>query len=296
MERVDEVSTRKPKKAQRTVMFKDREIIELTEVIVFRSYDNKHQQPIKISPCEDETGKVFTGQGEDGYFDSLTEEDKRTIPYLVTPETVITVTDGKTLKPTNMADRENWRWIQIHPYLSLRKEDGHSSRKAVYYIENRRAEAEQRVSKAKNRDKARYLIQFELSQEKLVKVAKAIGHPAPQNFSLTELQDYLLRQCGDGVDPKLDMSAAILNAADPKNAESTGALITFHELLKWKIIERHRGGTYRFGGAEGTFVGHNETKVTEFLTNVKNQEIVAAMIAQLEDRKAVFQNSSAGRE
>ncbi len=264
------------------LMFRGKEISELTEMVVFRAYDNKHQQLVKISPCQDaETGKIFTGQGRDGFYESLSDEDKRYVPFVVEPTTVVTITDGKVLRPTNKVDVENWRWIQLHPYIALRKEAGSSSRSAVYYVENRRAEAEKRVASSKNKDKARYLIQFELSFDKQVRVAKAIGHPAPGSFSPAELQDYLLTQAET-------VASAIIDAADPKKSEQTGTLITFHDLVKWKVIEKHKGGVYKFGGADGTFVGHNELKVTEFLKDTKHVEIVAAMLSILEEKKATL--------
>jgi len=257
--------------------FRDKEIIELTEMVVFRAGDNKHQQPVKVSPCEDaSSGRVFTGQG-DGYYDSLSEEDKRHLPYIVEPSLVITINDGKVLRPTSNADRENWRWIQLHPYISMTKASMSSSRQAVYYIENRKAEAEKRVQSAKAKDKARYLIQFDLSFDKQVRVAKAIGHPAPSSFSPAELQDYLLNQTET-------MAAAIIDACDPKNTEQTGTLITFHDLVKYRVIEKKRGGLY-FGD---TFVGHNELKVTQFLKDTRHVEIVAAMLAILEEKKATL--------
>lgn len=270
--------------------FRDKDIIELTEIVVFRAGDNKHQQPVKVSPCEDSaTGRIFTGQGRDGYYDSLSEEDKRYLSYIVESSLVVTITDGKVLRPTSNADRENWRWIQLHPYISLTKAAMSSSRSAVYYIENRKAEAEKRVQSAKAKDKARYLIQFELSFDKQVRVAKAIGHPAPGSFSPAELQDYLLNQTET-------MAAAIIDACDPKKSEQTGTLITFHDLVKWRIIEKFRGGTFKFGGEKGTFVGHNEFKVTEFLKDPRHTEIVAAMLALLEEKKATLGASETGQK
>lgn len=257
--------------------FRGKQIKELTKSVVLKSYNNR-QQTAKISPAEEkETGRVFTGQGTDGFLDSISEEDKKKLSFVITEFTVVHLTNGKTLKPTSIADRENWRWMQLNPYISLNKDD-RSSRSAIFYVEDREAEAQKRVSSSKNRDKARYLVQFQMSHDEQVKVARVIGHPSPEAFSHLELTDYLLLQCEA-------IAAAVLEAADPKNAEDSAVKSTFYELERWRVIEKHRGGVYKFGGSEGVFLGHNELKVMEYLKNPKNTETVAAIQAMLEEKK-----------
>lgn len=258
--------------------FKGREVQELKEQVVFRSYDNKRQQPVVLCPLQDETGKIWTGQGEDGYLESLSENDKKAMAFVITGATYIRVTDGKVLKPDNKIDKENWRWIQFHPYVALDRAKGKSSRDAVYYVENRTLEAGKRVEEAKAKDKARYLIQYEMSESDMVNVARIIGHPAPEGFKPIELKDYLLMQA-DVVAP------AILSAANPKNAVLNGVKITFNELVRWKIIEKFKGGSYRFGGEKGTHLGHTEELVANWLANPDNIETVAAMTDLLADKK-----------
>lgn len=259
--------------------FRGRPIIELEEAVVFRAKNNKNPQNVKCTPPEDgETGKLFTGQGKDGYFESLSDEDKKSIPYLITPQTVVALTDGKVLRPGNQADKDNWRWLQLHPYIVLDREQLGSSRTAVFYIENRKAEAAKRVRASKERDKARYQIQFETSHAQQVSVAKTIGHPGPESFSHDELTDYLLAQCEV-------IPAAILKALSPENAEDSAVTRTMHELIKWGIIKKEKGGVYRFGGENGVFVGHNDEKIVGFLRDDKNKETVAAILAQLDSKK-----------
>lgn len=259
--------------------FRGKKIQELDEPIVLKSYNNR-QQPVKISPPEDKiSGRIFTGQGKaDGFIDSISEEDRKKMGYFIGESTVISITNGKVLNPNSITDKENWRWMQLHPYISLDHAAGKSSRHAVFYVENKKVDAERRVTLARTKDKARYMIQFDMSHEQQVNVAKTIGHPSPEAFSSVELTDYLLNQCET-------IAAAIIEAANPANAESSAVQLTFHELVRWKVIEKYRGGTFKFNGPEGTFMGHNETKVMEFLKLPKNTEIVAAILAQLEDKK-----------
>lgn len=266
------------------MQFKGKEVKELVEPVVFRAYNNKIARPVKCQPAEDETGKLFTGQGTDGYFESLSDADKHKMSFIIDHFTVVSINDGKTLKPISVVDRENWRWLQFSPYVSMSKEGGASSRHAVYYIENRKLEAERRISSTRDRDKARYLLQFELSYEAQLRIAKVIGHPSPEGFSPTELQDYLLTQAEV-------IAPAILQAADPANADESGVKIAFHDLMKWRVLEKHRGGSIRFGGPDGIFIGHNEQKVMEFLKKPENQETVAAILASLDAKKAEVSDS-----
>ncbi len=263
----------------KTMKFREKQIQELEEAVVLKAFDNR-QMPAKISPAEQaETGRIFTGQGVDGFLDNMSEEDKKRLSFVITEKTVVTLTNGKIFNPNNIADKENWRWIQLNPYISLTREAGKSSRSALFYVENRKAEAAKRVTLNKSRDKARYIIQFDTSHEQQIKIARTIGHPSPEAFSPMELTDYLLTQCDT-------ISAAIIEAADPKNAEASAITTTFHELVRFKIISKEKGGVYRFGGPDGAFVGHTEGKVAEYLASKKNQETVAAILAQLEEKKA----------
>lgn len=257
----------------------------MTDRIVIRAFEPRKQLPVKISPCQDSTGNTYTGQGDDGYFEHLTEEDKQKMAYVITPQTVIVLSDGKVLDMKKATDRANWKWMSgnadgpgerkgNHPYLVLDKSLGASSNQAVFYIENRAKDAEKRVSSSKARDKARYMIQYELSQEGMQKVGRVLGHPSPETFSLTELQDYLLNLAET-------IPEAIISAADPDKVEQSEAITFVNDLIRLKVIQKYKGGVWKAFGSEGEFVGHNEKKIQEFVMNPEKRENVVALEAAL---------------
>lgn len=253
--------------------------MEQTDIIVFRAYDNKHQQPVLVGPLQDRSGKLWTGQGDTGYFEGLTDERKRTMGHIINHFTRVTITDGKVLDLRDPVDAANWAWIQKHPYIALDKEKGKASRDAVYYVENKRKEADARVSTAKLKDKARYVIQYELSLERLRYVAKALGQLAADSFTENEVKDWLLQIAENTPD-------AVLFHTDAKNQQETDANIKFVELERYRVIAKHKGSIYRFGGEEGVFLGRTQDQVIAFLKDGKNIETVAALDAELEARKA----------
>lgn len=257
-------------------------------IIVFRAKNNKTQQRVVLSPNPDKTGKLWTGQGKDGYYESLTENVKADMPYVVTGQTKVGIIDGKVLNLDNPIDAANWKWISgnmededkdkrrsPHPYIVLDKALMGSSRTAVFYVENKQRDAEKRVSSRKLIDKARFLIQYEFSHEQNMRIAKVMGHPSPAVFSPVELQDYLLGIAE--VTPDI-----ILNTADPKNAEDSGVKAAYHDLVKFKVIEKFPGQIWRYGGADGTAVGRNQSQIEDFIKNKKNEDIVGLMFQTLE--------------
>lgn len=251
---------------------------QLPEQIVVRAYDPKRAVPMKIRPMQDRTGRLWTGQGVNGYYDTLSHEEKLKMSYIITPDTAVVLTDGKVFKSSDPIDKANMAWVLRHPYVAKNFEAGKSSRDAVFYIEDKVAEAEKRVNKSKTKDKARYVVQYELSLDKLRHVAKALGNLAAGSFTELEVKDWILNLCEVAPD-------SVLYHTDEKNAHETDAVIQFHEFTKWQIIQKFRGGVYRIGTEDGVYVGHTQEQVVEFLRKEENKETVAALEAELKAKK-----------
>lgn len=233
---------------------------------------------MKLRPVQDRTGKLYTGQGQQGYFETLSREEKDKLPYIVTSETTVVVSDGKVLNMKDPVDKENARWVINHPYIGKDFEAAASSKDVVFYIEDRKKEATKRVTASKTKDKARYIVQFELPLDKLKYVCKVLGNLSADSFTELELQDWLLQLTETAPE-------AVLAAADPKNTDESDAKIKFNELERWKIIVKYRGGVWRFGGPEGLYLGHTPEQVLEFLSKPDNQETVAAIMVDLNSKR-----------
>jgi hypothetical protein len=251
---------------------------EIKGQIVIRAYDTKRALPVKIRPMQDRTGKLYTGQGKQGYFESLSHEDKMKMGYIITPDTTIVLQDGKVFDNDDPIDKENLKWILKHPYIAVDFAKGKSSRDAIFYVQDKKKEAETRVTASKTKDKARFIIQFQLSPKELVYVAKALGNLSAEAFTELEIQDWLLNLAE--LAPE-----AVLFHADKKNSDETDGQILFNELERWRIIVKHRGGVFRFGGEDGLFLGQNAEQVVAFLRKPENADTVAAIKMDLEAKK-----------
>lgn len=252
--------------------------MEQAETIVIRAYNSRNALPVKVRPLQDRTGKLYTGQGKDGYYETLSMEEKQKLNYIITPDTTVVLQDGKEFKMNDPIDAANIKWVMRHAYIAKDFASGKSSRDAIFYIQDRKAEAKQRVTSAKIKDKARYIVQFNLSLDELKQVAKALGNLSSDTFTELELQDWLLNLCETVPD-------AVLFHADKQNAKDTDATILFNELERWRIIVKQRGGVYRFGGPDGLYLGHTQEQVIEYLRKPENLETVAAIETELKAKK-----------
>jgi hypothetical protein len=248
------------------------------KTITLVAYNPKTQLPLRARPQEDHTGMVWTGQGESGYFELLTEEDKRKLKYVVTPHTSVLLEDGKVLNiETNPADKINWVWLQKHPYIAHDKEKG-DQRTARFYIADAVKDAVARVDSMVDIDEARYQVR-KLSQSNLLHVCKTLGLSAAETFLPEQLLDYALSKASSKATVK-----AVLEAINPANKARSNAQIFFNEIVKWSVIERAKDGVFYFGGTDGVTLGHSPDMVVEYLLAKENAERVKAMKTMLAEK------------
>lgn len=246
------------------------------EQIVLRAFNPKRQQPVKVCPLEDKTGKVFTGQGPTGYYQAITPEEMKNMPYVVTPETYVTITDGKVLDMKDHVDEANWKWMQKHPYITMDKERRHN-RDIVFYVENKQKEAKDRLTKDRRITKAKYFIENETNFTQRVELATAMGLPGADQLDSVMLEDWLVQQAEVTPDTVLEM-------LKPENALDNKLRGLFHQLKIQNIISKHKGGIFRMGGADGLVLGRNEDQVIKFMSDEKNNETVVALKAMLVEK------------
>lgn len=251
--------------------------------IIIKAYSEHTQQPIKISPCEDREagGKLYTGQGKLGYYESLTKREREDLAYLITPATVIILRHGMRLNLDDPVDAANWKWMQRHPWISLERSN-RLGKDVRFYVEDLQKEAEDRLVKSKPVTEARYLIEIKASPQQLINAARALGHPSPESFNISVIQDWLVNRASgnDGRDAKL-----VLKCLSPDGDGSVNARILASELKQYAIITKERGGVFKFGGPGGIFIGRNEDDVNAYLLSNENVENVAAMKSALKEAK-----------
>jgi hypothetical protein len=166
--------------------------------------------------------------------------------------------------------------LKKHPYIALDKSLGTNNRDKVFYVANERKEAKDRIDKSAKIDEARPAVR-KLSQQDQVRVAKALGLESAAVFSPEQILDWLLNKA-------TTQPEAVLSAIDPANKAKVNAAIFVKEIVKWKVIERLRDGSYYLGGADGVSLGHSDDMVVNYLLDPQNAERVKAMKAMLAEK------------
>jgi len=249
----------------------------MEDLIVLRAYDSKRQTPIKVSPLEDRSGRLFTGQGKHGYYELLTEEEKKSLPFVIKHDTVLTFEAGDVLDlKNNPIDIANWEWVKKHPYIAVDEEKGRASKDAVLYVDNPERAAEVHVSKDKKITMAKAKI-YGASSTKKVQLATALGHPGANSLSGNLLEDWLITKAEQTPE-------SITNLLDTKKAKHVEALVIFEDLKRFDLLIKY-AGTWRFGGRDGLSIGRESDDVAEYLNEKKNEEQVYIMTEQLKEKK-----------
>ena len=246
------------------------------EKIIFRALRPKTQQGVRVSPCQDKTGKLYTGQGESGYFEDLTPDDKKKLAYVIDYNTTLLIEDGTILRiKADKSDAANWKWIEKHPYVVIDKSKASSNRDAVFHVEDLAREAKVRVSRDRKITMAKGKI-YEASNSGLVLAAKALNHPKPESFTPEMIIDWLVIQAEKS--PEL-----VFAALEDKNKSKNNALSFFNELKRREIVVKYKG-IFKFGDETGITLGHSEESSIEYLLDKSNLEMVNAMRAALTEK------------
>lgn len=253
------------------------------DLILLYAYRPKTFTGCKVCPLPDSTGKHWTGQGATGYYEDLSFNDKQAMAYVVTPTTYIKLGNGKTFNMASETDRINWTWIKRHPYVAESMEAGYSNRDAVLYVHNVVADAEARVTKTEMRDRIRFTLRFDTSQEALYEIASALNFPHVETASPTTVLDYLLSKAEENKET-LDLLNDLLSNDEGTKLRRKGRAL-FHELLRYRVIDKYFGGVYRWSGEEGLVLGATEDKAVEFILDKKNVQTVEAMVGELALRR-----------
>lgn len=257
------------------------DLSKLKGKITISALKPRTQLPVTARPMTDSRGMLYTGQGEHGYYEMLTEDDKKRLPFVFDYNTAILLEDGKVFDlDNNPYDIGVWKWLATHPYLAPDKfEAENNSGDARFYIVNPQKEASNYLDKTEKTDEARPAVR-NLSRKDQERVAEALGLNAPSTFSQPQLLTWLLKKAD--TDP-----TSVLDTINPQNKAKVTATIFFKDAVRWKVIERLRDGAFYFGGEKGISLGLTDDMVINYLLNPENVERVKVMKSLLTERTKV---------
>jgi hypothetical protein len=248
--------------------------------IIIRAFKPQTQLPVTLTPCEDRTGKLYTGQGKGGYYELLTPEEKKELLFVVDAFTQVKLQDGTVLDTTNPIDAINWNWVQKHPYLAMDKTK--KNRETAFYVENKQLDAEEKLKRDKPITKAKYIIEYQASESQIKRAAKALGHPSVESFSPEIVRAWLSERA------EMDNGRyvhSVLESLNPKNEAEINAKELVSDLIEAGILSRHRGNVYRYGGQNGVFLGRSRDDIYLELLKEENADLVTAMKTDLKKSK-----------
>jgi len=250
-----------------------------SKMIVFRAFNSKNQMPVKLRPLENRAGKLFTGQGERGFYEYLTDQEKKDLGFVIDRETTIVINDGKVLDLDDPMDAANWKWIQKHPYIALDRYDPKvNKRDAVFFVDNPQKEAEMKVSRDKKISTVKASM-YNLPTGKKAQLAQALGNPGATSMTVERIEEWLSMQ----IERNPDTVAALLDA---KSTAKVNAMIILEDAKAYKVISRH-AGTWRIGGVEGAPIGNTDEECVQFIMEKANEEQVFLLTNLIKEKQGV---------
>jgi len=238
-------------------------------VIILKAYKPHKNPEVVLRPAEDASGNLFTGQGKSGFFNLLTETEKKRLPYLVTPATSVKLTDGTILNvENNEKDKINWEWMKKHPYITERKEE-HPSPNAVFYVYDPQKNASERVSRERRRTMILAKI-YGLSETDQRNLAGGLGLGDSSGLNIDQVMSFI----SDKVETDVTLVETLTNRKDLLSAKNL-----FYKAKQKNIIIKENGW-FKYGDHR---LGTTEDMTVENMLDPANAEIVLAVRAGLEE-------------
>ena len=251
--------------------------VEKLGKIVFRAFNTKKQQSVVVTPLNDMTGQLYTGQGSSGYFESLTPAEKNGLAIVFDNRSKYVVSSGKVLN----IDSDNhhaamWKWIKRHPYIAMNKES--KTPDSVFYVDNPQREAENFVSRDKRITKVKTAV-YNATTERKSTVARAMGLVGAEGLNDSQIEEWLIMKCEEIPD-------SVSKLIDPKNASVATAMVLVKEMLTYGIIRRFNT-VFKYGGSEGVTLGNDEDSVADWINDSNNEETILAMRLEVNEKKGL---------
>lgn len=207
------------------------------DVIVLKAIYGKQQGFLDLCPVRD--GATGGMKGVPSY----TEEEKRKLARVVTPETTRRITDGLPInRKDNAIDRIDWEWLKWNEEIAPDFDSAQSSPRALFYVDDPDAETEKKANALEDKFKAQQLV-FGSSAEKQRDIARLMGSDL-STYTDKEVKVFLAEKA-DSKEPK-DVEK-ILKAFQFYNAGNGKEMLFVYRLIDKRILQRDSDGNIRYG-------------------------------------------------
>ena len=253
----------------------------MKDVILLRAYDPSRNPQNYVCPVGDRQGNTITGQGEAGLFESLTEEEIRSLEKtgnLVTPRTRKKISNDTRILLNTPGGKALWGWLQHHPYLDKeRMDETVKSNRSIYYVFDAQKEAEIHVGKTRGKTILMGKI-YELSLTDKKVLYEALGMGQAGILSVELLEQAFERK----LNSDYDVVKEVFDARDKGGKADTNARKLYEDAKNHRVIEKQSSGMFTYGGAEGVHLGRRKPDVVAFFLLPENGETVIAITKEVD--------------
>lgn len=207
------------------------------DIIVLKAIYGKQQGPLGLCPVRE--GSTGGMKGVPPY----TEEEKRKLARVVTPETNRQITDGMIInRKDNPIDRIDWEWIKWNKEIAPDFESAQSSPQALFYVDDPDAETEKKATALEDKFKAQQLI-FGSSAERQRDIARLMGNDL-STYSDQEVKVFLAEKADSKESKDVEK---VLKAFQFYNAGNGKEMLFVYRLIDKRILHRDSDGNIRYG-------------------------------------------------
>lgn len=228
--------------------------------ITLRAVFGKQQGKLTVYPMQvGDTGKMVG-------VENLSEEEKRTVKRLVTPETSRIIEDGSTFDLSDETDKTDWEWIKVLPEIVESREKAHEEPRALFYIEDLDRDIQVRIKKADLIFQALKLVS-ESSDFKKNEICRLMGQDT-RYFRPIDVEEYLKERA-------MNNPAELIQKYNDRYYK---VRLFLYRLLDAKIIKKDGNNIYKYGEI---ILGVNEDAALHWLSDSNNAQFVRQWQMQL---------------
>lgn len=240
---------------------------EKGEVVLMLVNPKAHNQVLWASPVRDRRSGKHLG------VPVMSEERmKHELPIVITPDSQCKIEDGKKFDlDNNEIDRLEWAYVKHNKEIVASIEEAKKNNQAMFYVYRPGAEAEKKVTKARDRAKALGIVS-EMPLAKLRELCTYFGIKTDY-MATSEIEATVFEKA------EKEPSVVIAATEDRDFAER----ILIYKLIDAKKLRKNMSGHLLYGDV---LVGQNVRDAVNWIKDPKNRDVAARLYLSLRDSSA----------